>query len=149
MKKTKDKSRFVEPSDLRAPGGVHWIHARKGMEDRASWRVASLTAIGDESIDIAFAGEERTSRFRCLGAAVVKDTLALGTPLGEAYPTVIIVERWSMMIVPLGKDERPPPSQIGFFTGAVSLEDGAATRALTVDPSYGLRLFSIRRERLG
>jgi hypothetical protein len=119
------------------------------MEDRASWRVATLVAIGDESIDVAFGDEGTISRFICLRAPVLKSTLAGGTLFGEARPTVIIIERWSMMIVPLGKGGRPPPNEIGFFTGVISLEDGAAARALTVDSSYELRLFSIRRTSVG
>lgn len=149
MKRTKDQRKTAEPPDVQAPGDVHWIKARKAMEDRASWRVVSLVVIDDESIEVAFDGEDTGSRFICLRAALLKSTLAEGTPLGDACPTVIIVERWSTMIVPLGENGRPPPNELGFFTGAASLEDGSATRVLTVDSKYELRLFSIRRKSLG
>ena len=112
------------------------------MEDRESWRVAALVRMGRDSVNVRFEDDSTSARFTCRNAPELKIASASETSQREKYPSVVIVERWPVMIVPVGKDGSQPPRRIAF----VALEGGVATKALTDDPGDELLLFSIARE---
>ncbi|GEM_PF-6499603 len=128
-----------------SPGhDVHPIQARKAMEDRASWRTATLVKVELDTVTIEIQDGEMVP-FVCHRAPELKGALERGTPLGGETPTVILVERWRLLIVPLGRGGKEPPTRIRFLTGASSLDGGAATAGLSPDDGYDLLLFSIER----
>jgi hypothetical protein len=120
---------------------VHWIQARKAMEDRDAWQVGKLVHIGTDTIDVEVEGIVK--RYICHRAPGISAAIAAGEPLGGDQPTVTVIERWSVLLLPLGPKGTPPPSRIGFLTGVARLEGGAAVEVLSPGSGYQLKLYNI------
>jgi hypothetical protein len=126
-----------------SPGfNIHFIQARKAMEDRDNWLSGKLIHIGEDSLDIEVKGEVR--RYGCQHASDVRDAIANGEPLGNP-PSVMVSERWHVLFVPIGAKGIPPPTVISFHLGVSRIENGSITEALTPGDGYSLPMFSIRR----
>jgi hypothetical protein len=125
------------------PGfNIHWIQARKAMEDRDNWLSGKLIHIGGDSLDIEVNGEVR--RYGCQHASDVREAIANGDPLGSP-PSVMVSERWHVIFLPIGAKGMPPPTVIRFHLGVSHIENGSVTEALTPGGGYSLRMFSVRR----
>ena len=65
MRRRQCPLRDTNPERPRFSAGehVHYIQARKALEDRGAWRFAGLVHAGDGHIDVELGGEHR--RYRC------------------------------------------------------------------------------------
>ncbi len=127
------------------PGhGVHPIQANKALGDRDSWRPADLVEIGDGFLEVGF-DDGTTAHYRCARAGDLAGRLDGQRAPGELL-RVIVIERWSVLMAPLGKDGHRQPGRIKPLR-AFALEDGAVTTALVEESNspYELRLYSIAR----
>ena len=113
------------------------------MEDRDACAHGRLVHIGDADVDVEIEGAVHT--YRCYRAAEITTALAEGTPRGENKPAVIVIERWGIMLLPIGPKGSPPPGVISFFENAVRLQGGGAVEALSSEETYHLMLYKIAR----
>jgi hypothetical protein len=130
----------------RAGYNVHWIQSSHAMREREAWRVGKLVHIGETELDVEIDGS--LHRYYCYFAPDMKVAIDEGTPRGEDAPIVIVVEKWSLMMLPIGPKGSPPPDRISFYENAVSMGVGSTTEVLTPDQSYRMFVYSISRSPL-
>jgi hypothetical protein len=123
------------------PGQVHWIQARKALEDHDGTTMATLIGVGKSSVTIRLPdGLIKTLEVPL--APELAAALDRALPVDNGYG-VLVSERWSVLGVPVGKDG-PPPHRVEVLTGVTRLVDGAAVEALSADDSHSILLFGIR-----
>jgi hypothetical protein len=123
------------------PGQVHWIQARKALEDQEGTRTATLIKVGDSTVTVRFA-DGHIKDFDLPRAPEVAAALERALPVDEGYG-VLVSERWRVLGVPVGRTG-PPPRRVEVLTGVAKLVDGAAVEAFSAGDSHSILLFAIR-----
>ena len=121
---------------------VHWIQAAKGMRAMDRWRQGSLLGVDGYRLTIRF-DTGVTGSFYCRHSADVAAIPREVQLLRDGLPLVIVVEGWSLLVIPVGVNGRPPPTRL-VFGGVVELEGASAVAGISDEPSHSMRLFSVR-----
>jgi hypothetical protein len=124
------------------PGNnVHWIQARKALEDRDSWEPATLVYGGRGKIAVRTSYPRFFVWFTCKDFLRLLRVVDLDTGVCDEPRHLILVRRWSVAMIagngslPFDEDAKPAPS-------ALRLERAAVTTAVASDPAENLKLFS-------
>ena len=88
------------------PGQIHWIRARKALEDREGTVIAVLTEVGDKSVTVRFRdGREQT--YTAIKAEGIAEAIVRARPVDGGH-VVLISEEFLVLCVPVGKDGPHP-----------------------------------------
>jgi hypothetical protein len=90
------------PDDRKWPAkNVHYIQARKAMEDRASWEAATLLYMGHGKVAVRTA-DGTTRWFKCGDFLRFLNELGIDTGVCKERRYVVLATRWSVMFTAAG-----------------------------------------------
>ena len=125
---------------------VHWIQSSHAMRDHKEWRLGKLVHVGQTELDVEI--EKTIHRYYCFYAPDVKASIEKGSWHGEGAPSVIIIEKWSVMLLPIGPKGSPPPDIIRYHENILHMGHGSAAEVLSPSNEYQLQIYSISRKPL-
>ena len=124
------------------PGtNVHWIQARKALEDQENWQIAKLDDIGSGVITLSVNGA--TTQFRCDDSTRLREVYTSGrVPVTkDGTPIVVHATNWGVLIVPCANEGSSFPLQASVLATVSHIKDGAAQYSPTDNGAW--HLFSI------
>ncbi len=124
---------------------VHWIQSSHAMRDHKEWRVGKLVHVGQTELDVEIEGTAH--RYYCYYTPDIKASIENGSRHGEGAPSVIIVKKWHVMLLPDPKGS-PPPDLIGYYENILHMGHGSAAEVLTPNDAYPLQIYNLSSEPL-
>lgn len=127
-----------------APGHcVHFIQARKALEESAQWRAATVIKIGQGVITLQLQGGGVI--YKCTDTTRLRDVFDTGrVPLNSEGKSLAILAAHNVLIIPCADEGKIFPRQAPINPPVNYLEDGAALWSPTTDGAW--HLFSIARQ---
>ena len=120
---------------------VHWIQSSHAMRDHKEWRVGKLVHVGQTELDVEVEGTIR--RYYCYYAPDIKASIEKGSWHGKGSPSVIIIDKWHVMLLPIGPKGSPPPDIISYYGNALHMGHGSDAEVLTPEDAYQLQIYSL------
>ncbi len=127
-----------------APGHcVHFIQARKALEESTQWRRATVIEIGEGVITLQLAGGDVV--YKCNDTTRLRDLFDTGrVPLNSEGQSHAILAPHNVLIIPCADEGKIFPQQAPINPPVNYLEDGAAQWSPTTDGAW--HLFSIAKQ---
>ena len=124
-----------------APGHcVHFIQARKALEESTQWRRATVIEIGEGVITLQLLGGDVI--YKCNDTTRLRDLFDTGrVPLNSEGQSHAILAPHNVLIIPCADEGKVFPAAAGINSTVSYLDEGAALWSLSTDGAW--HLFSV------
>ena len=123
-----------------APGhSVHFIQARKALEESGQWQLASVIEIGEGVVTLQLSGD--VAICKCSDTTRLRELFDTGRVPVNQNGRVAILAPHNVLIIPCADEDRIFPRQAPINALVNYVEDGAALWSPTTDGAW--HLFSV------